>query len=115
MLNDAGITFLVSQLGYQIPKLIVYLVGFAMALSYMSRAPRASNLTLIGTSLLMVNTVGSAMVIAFLVSSSDHNRVSWWINSVGSRCLDGLGLGLLVAAIFVDRSSVSVKDRYLHE
>ncbi len=119
MLNDAGMSFLVSQLGFQVPQMIVYLVGFALALSYMNRAPRPSILTLLGTGLLMSNLVGSAMARAVLLSSLQGNREIGWLMSltgIVSCCLSGIGLGLLVAAIFVDRnSSVPAEDRYLHE
>ena len=52
-----NLKFLLEQLAYQSPTLLVYLTGILMAIIFMSRHPRASLLTLLGCGLLLVAAI----------------------------------------------------------
>jgi hypothetical protein len=47
-MGEAAMSYLLSQLGYQAPMLLVYLVAFVLALVFMRRASFSCILTLIG-------------------------------------------------------------------
>jgi hypothetical protein len=112
-MGEAGTSFLLSQLGYQAPALLVYLIAFILALIYMGRASAPSVLTLIGVGVLVVTTIGVAVAQAWLIDSrqahdrdpAEFGRLMGIVGIAGS-CVRAIGLGLLVAAIFVGRHAV---------
>jgi hypothetical protein len=112
-MGEAGMSFLMSQLGYQAPALLVYLVAFVLALVFMGRAPTPSVLTMIGVGVLVIATVGVAVAQAWLLDNRQANdrdpaefaRLMGVVGMAGS-CVRAIGLGLLVAAIFVGRRAV---------
>jgi hypothetical protein len=112
-MGEAGTLFLLSQLGYQAPSLLVYLVAFILAVVYRGRASTASVLTLIGVAILVVTTIGVAVSQAWLVDTRqdaayDQAEFARRMSVVGiaGSCGRAVGLGLLVAAIFVGRRAV---------
>jgi hypothetical protein len=109
-MDEAGTSFLLSQLGYQAPAMVVYLVAFILALVYMRRASTASILTLIGVSILVVAMIGVAGVQAWLIDSRQPNDREFarrmGVVGVAGSCVRAIGLGLLVAAVFVGRRAV---------
>ncbi len=111
-----NITFLVSQLINQGPILFVYLVAGYFSIIYMSRARLPSTLTLIGVMILLATIFGQSAVHAYL--ASNRTSVSFpeltQITIVAGSCLRAVGLGFLVAAIFVGRNETS-GERYLRE
>jgi hypothetical protein len=112
-MGEAGTSFLLSQLGYQAPALLVYLIAFILAVVHMSRASAPSVLTLIGAVVLVVTTIGVVIVQAWLFDSrqagdltpAEFAKIIGVVGIAGS-CFRAIGLGLLVAAIFVGRSAV---------
>lgn len=97
--------YLMSQLGSQAPAFLVYLIAFVLALVYMRRATMPSILTLVGVGILVVTTIGVAVVQAWLINNRDGASLSslMGILVVASSCIRAIGLGLLVSAIFVGR------------
>jgi hypothetical protein len=109
-MGEPSIAFLLMQLGYQAPALLVYLVAFILALVYMGRASTPCTLTLVGVGMLVVTTVGMLVVQAWLMgglNADGHNPAAFarLMGSVGlaGSCVRAVGLGFLVAAIFVGR------------
>lgn len=110
-MGETGTSYLLSQLGYQAPSLLVYLVAFILALVYMSRASTPCILTLVGVGILVITTLGQAVVQASLMDGRqsgrdtvDFARLMGIVGLAGS-CVRAVGLGFLVAAIFVGRRS----------
>ena len=106
-MGEVGTVYLLSQFGYHAPALLVYLVAFVLALVYRGRAPLPSVLTLAGEGLLVATTLAVALVQAWLLDSfqavgRDVSLPMALVTIVGS-CARAVGLGLLVAAIFVGR------------
>ena len=60
-------SYLLSQLGYLAPALVVYLVAFVLAFVYMKRAPGPSTLALVGSSVLILATIAGAAAQAYLI------------------------------------------------
>ncbi len=109
--------YFLSQLGFQGPVLFVYLVAGYFSIMYMNRARRPAMLTLIGVIIHFATTFG-VMAAQFYVLNNRNNLSFPYlfqvINLVGS-CMRAIGLGLLVAAIFVGRDHTPPSDRYLRE
>jgi hypothetical protein len=115
-MGKSGMSYLLSQLGYQAPALLVYLVAFILALVYMRRSAMPCILTLVGVGILVISTLGVAVMQASLIDShqvyrrdaAEVSRLMGIIGLAGS-CLRAAGLLFLVAAIFVGRRS-QVRD-----
>jgi hypothetical protein len=111
-MGKAGTSYLLSQLGYQAPALLVYLVAFILALVYMRRASIPCILTLVGVGILVITTLGMAVMQASLIDSrqvygGDSERFARLMGSIGlaGSYVRAAGLLFLVAAIFVGRRS----------
>lgn len=111
-MGKAGTSYLLSQLGFQAPALFVYLVAFILALVYMRRASIPCILTLVGVGILVITTLGMAVMQAYLIESrqvygGDSERFALLMGSIGlaGSCVRAAGLLFLVAAIFVGRRS----------
>jgi len=111
-MGKAGTSYLLSQLGYQAPALFVYLVAFILALVYMRRASIPCILTLVGVGILVITTLGMAVMQASLIDSrqvygGDSERFARLMGSIGlaGSYVRAAGLLFLVAAIFVGRRS----------
>ena len=111
-MGKAGTSYLLSQLGYQAPALLVYLVAFILALVYMRRASIPCTLTLVGVGILVITTLGMVVLQASLIDSrqvygGDPSEVSRRMEIIGlaGSYFRAAGLLFLVAAIFVGRRS----------
>jgi len=111
-MGKAGTSYLLSQLGYQAPALLVYLVAFILALVYMRRASIPCILTLVGVGILVITTLGMAVMQASLIDSrqvygGDFERVARLMGSIAlaGSYVRAAGLLFFVAAIFVGRRS----------
>ena len=104
-MGDAGISFLMTQLIYLAPALLVYCIALILAVMYMNRATLPSVLTLLGIGILVFTTIVGLAIQASLIESRPDNfaRVSQIVGVAGS-CFRAIGLGVLIAAIFVGRS-----------
>jgi hypothetical protein len=109
-MGQAALGDLLRQLMYQSPQLLVCLIGFVLGLVYMSRHRSASLLAIWGTVLMMVTTLVAAAVHAYLLDrfldehwpADRYAMLSGVVAIVGS-VLRGIGLALIVAAVFVGR------------
>jgi hypothetical protein len=115
-MGQAGVSYLLSQLGFQVPALLVYAIAFVLALVFMGRAQVPSVLTLIGVAILVVATIGGAVLQAWIIDSRQASglsdgQVGRFMGIVGfiGSCLRAVGLGLLVAAIFAGRRDVKAR------
>jgi hypothetical protein len=111
-MGKAGTSYLLSQLGYQAPSLLVYLVAFILALVYMRRASIPCILTLVDVGILVITMLGMAVMQASLIDSrqvygGDSERVARLMGSIAlaGSYVRAAGLLFLVAAIFVGRRS----------
>ena len=106
-------TYLLSQLGAQVPTMLVLAIATALAFIFLRRAFLASMLTLAGVIVILATKVGVAVVQSSLIdsressgySSEELGRLMAMIGFTGA-CVHALGLALLVAAIFVGRRRV---------
>lgn len=109
-MGKVGTSYLLTQLGYQAPALLVYLVAFVLALIYMRRASMPSILTLVGVGILVVTTLGIAVMQASLFDSrqaygGDSERIP------SSRGTSGwLGAMFGLSAFFSSLSQFSLTD-----
>jgi hypothetical protein len=109
-MGDAVTSYVLSQLGYQAPALLVYLVAFALALVFMGRALVPSILCLVGVGVLVLTTIAMTVVQAYLLQSrqddgrgaAEITRLMGIVGFVGGG-VRAIGLSLLIAAIFVGR------------
>lgn len=69
-MGKVGTSYLLTQLGYQAPALLVYLVAFILALVYKRRASMPCILTLVGVGILVITTLGMAVMQASLRGST---------------------------------------------
>jgi hypothetical protein len=112
-----SLMYFLSQLGYQGPVLFVYLVAGYFSIMYMNRARLPSMLTLIGVIILLATTFGVTGAQFYLLnnrSDSSFPQLFQIINLIGS-CMRAVGIGLFVAAIFVERNYTPPDERYLRE
>jgi hypothetical protein len=115
-MGKAGTSYLLSQLSFQAPALFVCLVAFILALVYMRRASIPCILTLVGVGILVITTLGMAVMQASLIDNrqafwGDSERVARLMGIIGlaGSYVRAAGLSFLVAAIFVGRRS-QVRD-----
>jgi len=113
-MGEVGTSFLLTQLGYLVPTLLVFLIAFVLALVYMGRARTPTILTLSGVGVLAVAAIGVAVIQAWLVDSrqADGRSAAEFARLMGIVAIAGsvvraVGLGLFVAAIFVGRRATA--------
>lgn len=107
---DSMVTSVLAQLVVQTPVLGMYVVGLILALIFWPRCPLAGALAAGGLGLLLLVTVGFALAQIYLFhrtsdSNWSINDHAWRLTVLGlaSSVLRAVGLGLLVAAVFVGR------------
>jgi len=104
-------TYLLSNLGSQVPALLVLALATVLAFLFLRRAFLASLLTLAGVAVMVVTKIGVALLQSNLFEarqtgdhgSEEFGRMMALIGFTGS-CVHAIGLALLVAAIFVGRA-----------
>jgi hypothetical protein len=113
-MGEVGMNYLFSQLGYHAPALLVYLIAFILALVFVGRAKMPCLLTFVGVGVLVATTLGVAVYQASLLDAihtegRDHAEFARRMPIVGvvGSCARAVGLGFLVAAIFVGRRSAA--------
>lgn len=112
-MNREATTYLLSQLGSQVPAMLVLAIATVLAFVFLRRAFLASVMTLAGVAVMVVTKIGIAMVQANLIESrpsgggdaEEFGRMMAMIGFTGA-CAHAVGLALLVAAIFVGRGKV---------
>lgn len=108
-MGEVGLNFLLQQLGYQVPTLLVCLAAFVLTLVFVRRAPVPSLLALAGVAVLAFTALGLAVVQAFLIDARgdglNPETFAWRMRAlgIGGSIARALGLAFLVAAVFVGR------------
>ena len=114
-MNSPTTSFLVQQLAYAGPVLVVYLVGIVLAVIFIKKYSGPAILTLLATVILLVNTLATASAQAYLMrlrfdsawTITQYSQMMSVVSIAGSiaRCL---GSALLLAAVFVGRKSKTI-------
>jgi hypothetical protein len=108
-MNPAA-SFLLQQLAYASPALLVYLAGVVLAIVFIRKYPTPAMLTLGGGVVLLITTVVLTLVQFYLFryrlesgwSAAEYSRVLSTITLVAN-IIRALGLSLWLAAVFVGR------------
>lgn len=103
-----------AQMIGQSPLLLVYLVGMLLCGIFWRRAGTAATLAMIGLGILLVTTVGSALLQGYLLqnrmatgqSVATYAQMMVWIG-IGTAVIRAFGTGLIVAGVFVGRPPVA--------
>jgi hypothetical protein len=113
MTDSTGADFfrlLVSQVGFRLPAILIYLIGMLLALIWWRRHPRVSVLALLGLGVLLLTSLGGALWSSYLpIYHRGNGRSPESIGALVSTIamvqsvFSALGLGLLVACVFLDR------------
>jgi len=107
---DPSLKFLLEQLAYQSPTLLVYLAGVLLATIFMSKYPAASILTLLGFGLLLVTAIAGTGLQSYTLQqrtsgsmpAAQFAQVSMALG-ICTSVLRAAGLALVLAAVFVGR------------
>jgi hypothetical protein len=108
--NNTWLVSLFSQLAGQLPVLMVYVGGMALCAMWWRRARGAAMWALMGLTLMLVATVGSTAMQTYLfatrvqagTSAQQLGHVLFAVG-IGSSIVRAIGLGMVVAAVFVGR------------
>jgi hypothetical protein len=102
-------SFLIQQLPYIAPMVVVYAVGVVLSLVYLRRCPLPATLALIGSALLLVTTIGVPLLQGFALEGGGR-RGSFGrpdqllqVIGLGGTLLRTAGYALLLAAVFTGR------------
>ncbi|MBS0204069.1 MAG: hypothetical protein JSS49_14280 [Planctomycetes bacterium] len=108
-------SYLMAQLNNHGPVFLVYTVAFVVALVNLGRMWLPAILTIAGVGILAVTTIVLIAAQQYLINSRP-TEWQYWLGLLGllGSCLRALGMGLLVAAVFVGRNPIS-PSRYLDE
>ena len=117
-MNDQNLPFLLQQLAYQTPGMIVCLVGMVVALVFLNRSPNASVLVLVGCGLLLVTGLSMSVAQWYLLQrrvdegwDMEHYANMMGLVSVSGTLLRTIGLAALVGAAFVGRHQPASEPR----
>jgi hypothetical protein len=107
---DNIIVAFLAQLATRSPTLLLFATGLVLAIAFWSRYPRPCMLVFLAMSLALIVTVCSAFVFLYLPRAMnefgwDHLQLSLMFTVVGviTNVFHAGALGLLLAAVFVDR------------
>jgi hypothetical protein len=108
-MNPAN-SFLLQQIAYASPALVVYLAGVVLAIVFIRKYPTPAMITLGGGLVLLITTVVLTLVQFYLFryrlenawSAAEYSRVLSRI-TLAANIIRALGLSLWLAAVFVGR------------
>ncbi len=101
-MNADIVSFLMQQLPYRLPALLVYFAGMGLSLSYLQRYPKPAMLVLVASTAMFALSI-IVPVLQFFVFEQG-GRGNWlMIIGAGSSCGHSLAIGLLIWAAFADR------------
>lgn len=104
-MNNSGMSFLMQQLPYQLPLLIVCLGGFAVAAIFLNKHFNAAALTMLGTGLLIFAALAVMLVQFVLIQQGGMNAGGWMkVVSIGGSLMRAVGTALVIAAVFIGRA-----------
>ena len=108
-------SYVLQQLGYGSPLLIVYLVGILLSAVFVRKYPFPAMLTLAGAAILFVNLIAIALVQGYLInariesgwSPEQYTQLTMIVAVIGGM-VRAIGTALLIGAIFVGRKVKAV-------
>ena len=106
-------SFLIQQLAYSGPVIVVYLVGLVLAVIFIKKYPVPAILTLLAIIILLGNIFGIAFAQAYFIrarlggSMASYSTMMSVVSIIGS-IMRALGAALLLAAVFAGRKSQTV-------
>jgi hypothetical protein len=104
-MNNSGMSFLMQQLPYQLPILIVCLGGFALAAIFLNKHFSAAALTMVGTGLLIFATLVVMVGQFALIQQGGFNTGNWMrVLGVGGSLMRAVATALILAAVFIGRA-----------
>lgn len=103
-------SYVLQQMGYGAPLLIVYVVGIILAAVFVRKYPLPAMLTLAGTVILCVNLIAIAAAQGYFIrarvesgwSPEQSAQITTVVSAIGA-IVRAVGTALLIAAIFVGR------------
>jgi xanthosine utilization system XapX-like protein len=103
-------SFLLQQIGYASPALLVYLAGVVLAIIFIRKYPMPALITLCGGVVLLITTVVLTLIQYYLFryrlenawSAAEYSRVLSRF-TLAANIVRALGLSLWLAAVFVGR------------
>jgi len=105
-----------GDLAFQIPLLVVFVIGFVMVLSNYRRYPRPSLLALLGLIALLFNSLIMALVSRSIIQNQAAQgwsaaQVGYYLSSLGfvRYAMSAIGIGLLLFAVYSARYSPPVR------
>ncbi len=104
--------YVLQQLGYATPMLIVCLVGIILAAVFVRKFPFPAMLTLAGCVILFLNIFAITMTQGYFIqarvesgwSAAQFSQLTMIVSAIGA-IVRALGTALLVAAIFIGRKT----------
>ena len=104
--------YVLQQLGYAAPLLIVYLVGIILAAVFVRKYPFPALLALAGCLILSLNILALTMTQGYFINAriesgwtvAHYSQMTMIVSAVGA-VFRALGTALLVAAIFIGRKA----------
>jgi hypothetical protein len=109
-LMDETVRFAVSQLAFQVPSLLAYLVGLVLGVAYFGRAPIPAMLCAAACALFLVTTVGVTVAQAtFIHQGVQRAALMMSALAVLGSIARAAGIGLLIAAALIDRTPQTQK------
>src|SRR5712692_4680757 len=104
-------SFLIQQIAFAGPILVVYLVGMVTAVIFIKKYPVPAILTLVAIIILLGNIFGVAFAQAYFLRVGrfqSYNTIMSVVAIIGS-IMRAVGSALLLAAVFVGRKSKTVQ------
>lgn len=103
-------SYVLQQLGYGTPLLIVYLVGIILSAVFVRKYPFPAMLTLAGAVILFVNVIAMALIQGYFINArvesgwtiAQYSQITMIVAAIGA-VVRAIGSALLIAAIFVGR------------
>jgi len=105
-----SMSYLLSQLSYQAPLLLVCLAGIVASVAFLPRARAPALLALIGTGVWLIVALAVTALQAYFIriqmeGARSSGQFGHWMTVVGvvGGALRAIALGLIVTAVFVGR------------
>ena len=113
-MNSAA-SFLLQQIAYSSPMLLVYLAGVVLAIVFIRKYATSAMLVLCGSAILLITTISQTLVQFYLFrariesgwTAAGYAQVQSIVSLVAS-IMRALGLSLWLAAVFVGRKSKTI-------
>jgi hypothetical protein len=108
-------SFLLQQLAYAAPVMVVYLVGLVLAVIFIKKYPGPAILTLLAIIILLGNIFGVAFTQAYFIRArmglygpmANYNTMMSVVSIIGS-IMRAVGSALLLAAVLIGRTSKTI-------